>query len=115
VQIAKGETIESYFDDVLGFRARDQDVGCDFQFETPEFLFAGEMLCGNTGSAIFNEREIRLGFRFGELVFGMRVDGSAGAAGGVEEQELGSEGVGGDVGGAELSDAEFEGGAEVHG
>ena len=38
------EAIERYFDEVFGFRARDQYIGSDFKFESPEFLVAGQML-----------------------------------------------------------------------
>src|SRR5437667_7092031 len=41
---ADGEAVEHDFDDVLGFRAGNQDVRRDFKFEAPEFLFAGEVL-----------------------------------------------------------------------
>src|SRR6266851_1230029 len=43
-EFADGEAIEGDFDDVLGFGAGNQDVGCYFELEAPEFLFAGEML-----------------------------------------------------------------------
>ena len=49
-EIAQRETIERDFDDVFGFRARNQNVWSDFKFEAPEFLFAGEMLYGNSAA-----------------------------------------------------------------
>ena len=50
-ECADGEAIESDFDEVLGFGAGDEDVGSDFEFQTPEFLFAGEMLRWFAGGA----------------------------------------------------------------
>ena len=41
---AFAQTRERHFHDVLGFRAGNQHGGRDFEFETPEFLFAGEIL-----------------------------------------------------------------------
>src|SRR6266851_5735745 len=45
-KFAERQAIEGDFDEVLGFGAGDQDVGCDLEFEAPEFLLAGEMLRG---------------------------------------------------------------------
>ena len=43
-EFAYGETVEGDFDDMLGLGAGNQDVGRYFKLETPEFLFAGEVL-----------------------------------------------------------------------
>ena len=48
---ADGEAVERDFNDVLGFRAGDQHIRRDFKFETPEFLFAGEVLRGLASGA----------------------------------------------------------------
>ena len=48
-EFADGEAVEGDFDEVLGFGAGDEDVGSNFEFEAPEFLFAREVLGGFTG------------------------------------------------------------------
>src|ERR1700732_2941782 len=35
---ADGEPVEGYLDDVLGFGARNQNVGCNFKLAAPEFV-----------------------------------------------------------------------------
>src|SRR5712692_6928387 len=42
-EFVDGEAVEGDFDEVLGFGAGNQNVGSDFKFEAPEFLFAGEV------------------------------------------------------------------------
>src|SRR5260370_1226146 len=42
--VAEAEAVECDFNDVLGFRAGDQDVRSDLELEAPEFLLAGEVL-----------------------------------------------------------------------
>jgi hypothetical protein len=106
-EFADGQAVESYFDEVLGFRARDEDVGSDFEFEAPEFLFAGEVLRGFAGGAAAEEREIRFDCLGIEDFFGVGVEPGAVAAGDVEEEEFGGECVGGDVGFADEVDALF--------
>ena len=53
---AEGQPIERDFDDVFGFGAGNQDVGRDFEFESPEFLLAGQILRRFAGGAPRNER-----------------------------------------------------------
>src|SRR5437660_6695016 len=43
-KFADGEAVEGDFDNVFRFGAGNQDVGRYFKLETPEFLFAGEVL-----------------------------------------------------------------------
>src|SRR5262249_52897773 len=74
----------------------------------------GEMLCWDPSASLFDQREIGLRFGFGKRVLRMRVEGCAGAAGGVEKKEFRSERVRGDVRGSELGDAELEGSRNVH-
>src|ERR1700674_4587328 len=57
---ADGEPVEGDFDDVLGFGAGNQDVGCYFKLEAPKFLFAGEMLRRLASFAAGDECEIAI-------------------------------------------------------
>ena len=43
-QAALTESGECYLHDVFGFRTRNQDGGCNFEIEAPEFLMAGQVL-----------------------------------------------------------------------
>src|SRR5580704_17723093 len=43
-KLTHGEAIQRDFDEMFGFRAGDEDLRRHFEFESPEFLFAGEML-----------------------------------------------------------------------
>jgi len=106
-EITQRETVESDFDEVLGFGARDEDVWSDEKFEAPEFLFAGEVLGRFAAGAALKQSEIIFGDGGGKDFFGMREEPGAFAAGGVEKEEFGGEGVRGDFGGAELRDALF--------
>jgi len=85
---ADGEAVEGDFDDVLGFGAGDQDVGCNFELEAPEFLLAGEVLCWLAGGVASEKREEALGVRIGDLLFGMRVEPGAVAAEDMEQQKF---------------------------
>src|SRR6267143_1499817 len=85
---ADGETVEGDFDDVLGFGAGNQDVGCYFKLEAPKFLFAGEMLRWLAGGAASEEREEALGVRAGDLLFRVRVEPGAVAGEDMEQQKL---------------------------
>src|SRR5260370_23511262 len=110
---ANGEAVEGDFDDVFGFGAGNQDVGCYFKFEAPEFLFAGEMLRGFAVRAARNQGEVALGVRGGDLLFGMRVEPGAVAAENVEEQKLRGEREGRDVRFAQLREPLFQRGANI--
>jgi hypothetical protein len=114
-EFAEGEAVECDFDEMLGFGAGDENVGSNFEGKAPELLFAGEVLYRDAGDAAIEKSLVGVYFFRGELGFGMGVEIGAFALGGVEEQQLRRESVGGDVSGAELGDAVFEGGAEVHG
>src|SRR5262249_38922724 len=113
-KLAKGETVESDFDEVFGFGARNENVGSHFEGEAPKFLLAGEMLDGYAGNAAFEEILVGVCFFASEFGFGMRINIGAFALCGVKKKEFGSKCAGGDVRCAELRDAVFEGGAEVH-
>src|ERR1700694_1144225 len=110
---ADREAIERDFDDVLGFGAGNQDVGCYLTLESPEFLFAGEMLRRLAGGAASEEREEVLGVRAGDLLFGMRVEPGAVAAEGVEQQEFRGEGVGRNVSLAQQREAVLQSRANI--
>ena len=45
-EFAQRQAIERDFNDMLGFRPGNQHVRRNFEFQAPEFLFAGEMLRG---------------------------------------------------------------------
>jgi len=62
--LADREAVKGDFDEMLGFRARNQDLRRDLEFEPPEFLFASEVLRGLARRPPGNQREIRLGDRF---------------------------------------------------
>jgi len=112
-EFADSQAIESDFDEVFGFGARDKNVGCDFEFEAPEFLFTGEVLGWFAGGSAVEEGEVGFdGLGIEEFLW-VGVEPGAVAASDVEEEEFGSEGVGGDVGFAEEMDALFEGGSDV--
>src|SRR6266571_7921343 len=110
---ANGEAIEGDFDDVFGFGAGNQDVGCYFKFEAPEFLLAGEMLRRLAVGTARNKREVSLGNCAGDLLFGMRVKPGAVAAENVEEQKLRGEREGRDVRFAQLGEPLFQRGANI--
>ena len=71
------------------------------------------MLGGFAGGAAAEKREIRFDRLGVEDFFGVGVEPGAVAAGYMEKEEFGGEGVGGDVGFAEEMDALFEGGADI--
>ena len=74
------QAFQSNFDDVFSLRARDQDIRRDFEFEAPEFLFAGQMLGRFTRRATTNERGIVLGIHQRYFFFGMGIHPCAIAA-----------------------------------
>jgi hypothetical protein len=96
-ELADGESIEGDFDDVLGFGAGNQDVGRDFEFEAPEFLFAGEMLRGLPLRAAHNQRKEARSISGRDFFFRVRVNPGTVAAEDVEQQQLRREREGGDV------------------
>src|SRR3954453_7098583 len=61
---AKRQAVQRYFDHVLGFRPGNQNVRADLEFQSPKFLFAGEVLRGLTcGAASEQSEEMpRVGF-----------------------------------------------------
>ncbi len=93
---------------MLCFGAGNEDVGRDFEFEAPEFLFAGEMLGGLAGSAAGDQFEEALRVGVGDGFFRMRVEPGAIAAKGVEKKQLGCEREGRSVCLAELRDAALQ-------
>jgi hypothetical protein len=98
---------------VLGFGAGDQDVAGDFEFEAPEFLFAGKVLGRFAGSAAHNQREVTVCVCGGDGLFGMRVEPGAVATEDMEEQKFRREREGGDVRFAQLGETLLEHGANV--
>jgi hypothetical protein len=115
VEFADGEAIKGDFDEVLGFGAGDQDVGRYFEFEAPEFLFAGEVLGWFACGAAAEEREVKLDGLWCEKFFGVGVEPGAVLAEDMEKEEFGGERVGRDAGFAQEMDALFEGIANVEG
>ena len=111
---ALAEALERDFHDVLGFRAGNQHRGSDFEFEAPEFLFAGEILrrlaCGAP-----RDRERKISRRgWIERFFGMAVEPSAIAAERVHQQQFGGERVRRNLRRAQLRHAFFQSGANIH-
>jgi hypothetical protein len=109
---ADSEAIEGDFEEMFGFGARDEGVRSDLEVETPEFLMAGEVLGGFAGGAAADQGEVSFSSLRVQEFFGVGVEPGAIATGNVEEEDLGGEGVGGDVGFAEKMDALFEDGAD---
>src|SRR6267143_4088716 len=77
---AGGEAVERDFDDVFGFRAGNQDLRRDLEFESPEFLLTGEVLRRFSSCSTRDEREKPLGVFLGNCLLSMRVEPSATAA-----------------------------------
>ena len=103
---------ECGFDEVLGFRAGDEDGGGDAEVEGVELLVAGEVLEGLAGGAAGDE-----GVEGGELLardfgFGVGEDVGTVASDGVGEEGFG---VAASVGPGDAGDGCGEGGAEGHG
>ena len=94
---ANSKAVESDFDEVLGFGAGNENVGSDFEFETPKFLFACEMLRRLAIGAAADERRIIFSFVRRQEIFRMRIDPGAVATRGVEKQKLRRQREGGDV------------------
>ena len=59
---------------MLGFRPWNQDVGRDFEIQTPEFLMAGEVLRRDSARAPGDQRKILLARCGVEFLFRMRVE-----------------------------------------
>ena len=78
---------------MLRFRARNQDILRDFKFESPKFLFAGEVLRRLACSAPADKREVTLGIESRKFFFGMRIDPRAIAAENMEKQQFRGERV----------------------
>ena len=87
-EFAEGEAVERDFDEVFGFGAGDEDVRGDFEFEAPEFLFAGEVLGWFAVRAAGDEGEEASGVGDGEPLFGMGVEPGAVAVEDMEQQEF---------------------------
>jgi hypothetical protein len=97
---------------VFGFWTRDQDVGRDFEVQTPEFLMAGEVLRRDAARAPCDQGEISLARCCIEFLFRMRVEPGAVALERVHQEQFSGQRRGGDVIGFELSDGVAEGGEE---
>ena len=114
-ELAESEAIERDFDEVFGFRARNQDVRGDFKFEAPEFLFAGEMLRRFATGAASDQRQKCVDVGGIHRFFGMGVEPGAIALKNVEQKQFSREGVRGDARVAETRDAGSQCGADIHG
>src|ERR1700674_3988765 len=102
---ADSEAIEGNFDDVLGFGAGNQDVGCYFKLEAPEFLFAGEVLRRFAMRAPRNKCEKARGVGSRDFIFGTGGEPTAVAAYYMKKQEFRGKCERGDVRVAQLCDA----------
>src|SRR6266478_9194230 len=107
-----GEAVERDFDDVLGFRAGNQNVRRDFKFESPEFLFAGEVLRGLASGASGEQAGKEMYLRIANYFFRMRVEPRAVAAERVHEEKLGRKRVRWNAGGAQLREGFAKSGAD---
>lgn len=114
LQFAKGEAVKRAFDEVFGFRARNEHIGGDLKLKSPKFLLAGEMLNGFAGGASLDkmQEEARLGF--GEQLLRVSVKRGTVALEDVKQEQLCGKRIRGNVGGAEAGDALLECGANVH-
>src|SRR5437879_5005455 len=109
---ADGEAVERDFDDVLGFRAGNQDVRRDLKFEAPEFLLAGEVLCGLAGGAAGEQAGKEMYLGIGYYFFRMSIEPCAVAAERVHKEQLGRERVRWNAGGAQLREGFAKSGAD---
>ncbi len=112
-EFAYGEAVEGNFDDVFGFGAGNQHVGTYFEFESPEFLFAGEMLRWFAIRAAGDQGEEALGVGAGDLLFGMGVKPGAVAAQHMKKQQLGRQRIGWNMLIAQLGEPLLQCGADV--
>lgn len=108
-----GEAGEGGFDEVLGFRARDEDIGRHVQGETVEFLFAEDVLDRLVPGAAGEELLICGLLVRWNRVARMREEKDSIFAGCVAQQKLGVPARGGQV--LESRDAMVESRAEGHG
>jgi len=106
------QALQDDFDYVFGFWTRDQDIGCDFEVQTPEFLMAGEVLRRDAARAPRDQGEVSLASRRFEFLFRMRVEPCAVAPQRVHQEQFSSQWRGGNVLAFELSDGVAEGGAK---
>src|SRR5438094_266639 len=112
--LADREAVEGDFDDVLGFGARNQDIGRDFELKSPKFLLAGEVLRRFASRAAGNECEDAIGVHAGDLLFGMGVEPGTVAAQGMKQQEFCGERERGHLGLAKLGKPLPQRGANIH-
>src|SRR6266850_311003 len=109
---ANSEAVEGDFNDMLGFRAGDQDVERNFEFEAPEFLFAGEVLRGLASGAAGEQAGKEMYLEIANYLFWMRVEPRAVAAERVHEEKLGRKGVRWNAGGAQKREGFAKSGAD---
>lgn len=86
---ADRQAVEGDFDEVFGFRAGDEDIGSHCKFESPEFLFASEVLRGFAGRAAADQGKIVFGCVGVEDLFRVGVKPGAMATCRLEEKEFG--------------------------
>ena len=82
---------------MLGFRARNQYVGRDFEIQAPEFLMAGEVLRWDSARSTSDQRKMLLARCCIELVFRMRVNPSPVSPERVHQQQFRRQRGGGPV------------------
>lgn len=106
------DALQQRFDEVLGFRARDEDVGAEAEREAIEFLFAGDVLDGLVPHAP-REPLVVKGVLFGcQLRVRIREQKGAILTYGAEQEEFGVTLPGGEV--CEACGSVGEGGGQGH-
>jgi hypothetical protein len=113
-EFAQGQAIERYFNDVLGFWARDKNVRRDLKFQAPEFLLASEVLRRLAIGSARQKREESARLVIADFMFRMGVEPGAVAAERVEEEQLRSQRERCHICFAELRDPLFKRGADDH-
>jgi hypothetical protein len=87
-KVAEGEAVQGDFDEVFGFGAGNQNVGSDFEFEAPKFLFAGQVLRGLARGAAREQRREAMRVGVGDDFFRVRIKPGAVATEDVQEKQL---------------------------
>src|SRR6266850_25301 len=111
---ADGEAVERDFDEVFRFWAGNQDVRRNFKFQSPEFLFSGEMLRGLAARAARNELKETPGVRRGNLFLRVSVDPGAISAEDMKQKKFRGKRVRRNARGAQSGEALFQCRANVH-
>jgi hypothetical protein len=88
VAALRAQALKRGFDQVLGFRARDQDAGIHLEREAPELLHAGQVLHGDAGGAAIEQFVQFQDVGGGQQVLGVRVKPGAVAPEDVKQEQL---------------------------